>query len=140
MRKALMLAACAILIASPSLADTKLTGAQVLDVLYGKKLSVPGGGCTAVNKGGYQWKWVKGGKVHRWYKKTGDVVTGPWHVDNKGRMCQDIDGNGKFHCDQYYVYGSNGSKLRYTHHESGKTFKPTRSTVAKYSAVHKCQF
>jgi hypothetical protein len=139
-KAALILAACVSLIGTPSLSDTKLTGAQVLDLLYGDKLAVRGGGCNKTTKSGYQWKWEKSGKVQRWKKKTVEIVSGPWHIDNKGRMCQDIDSDGKFHCDQYWVYGSNNSKLRYTHHESGKTYKPTRSTVAKYSAVSKCLF
>ncbi len=139
-RTTLALAACVSLIATPTLSDTKLTGAQVLDILYGDTLAVRGGGCSAVSKSGYQWKWEKGGKVHRWKKKTGEVLTGSWHIDKKGRMCNDHDSDGKFHCDQYWVYGANNSKLRYTHSEPGKNYKPSRSTVAKYSAVSKCLF
>ena len=133
-------AVCLSFLASPVLSDTKLNGQQVLDLLYKDILSVAGGGCTKKSKSGYQWKWEKGGKVHLWNSKTGDVKTGSWHINNKGRMCQDVGSKGKLHCDQYYVYGSNNSKLRYTHHQLGKNYKPTRTKVAKYAVVSKCLF
>lgn len=133
-------AVCLSFLASPVLSDTKLNGQQVLELLYKDKLSVAGGGCSKKTKGGYQWKWEKGGKVHRWNSKTGEVLSGPWRIDNKGRMCNDYDSDGTFHCDQYKVYGSNNAKLRYTHHERGKKYDPTKTTVAKYAAVSKCLF